>query len=87
MIKAIGYATQNETSPMKLLEFERHEPRSHDVQNLRPLTERIQRGEIDPSFLITHRIPLEQAPHGYEIFKHKQDNCIKIVLKPGAANL
>jgi threonine dehydrogenase-like Zn-dependent dehydrogenase len=30
--------------------------------------------EIDPSFLITHKLPIEQAPHGYEIFKHKQDN-------------
>ena len=43
----------------------------------------IQNGDIDPSFVITHTMPLEQAPHGYEIFKHKKDSCIKIVLKPG----
>ena len=49
---------------------------------LRLLLERIERGEIDPSFVIAHRLRLEDAPHGYEIFKHKQDNCIKVVLKP-----
>lgn len=58
---------------------------THIHRYLRPLTERIQKGEIDPSFLPTHRLPLDQAPHAYEIFKHKQDNCIKVVLKPGQA--
>jgi threonine dehydrogenase-like Zn-dependent dehydrogenase len=37
---------------------------------MRPLLERIQRGEIDPTRVITHRLPLAQAPHGYDIFKH-----------------
>lgn len=46
------------------------------------LLEKIEKGEIDPSFVITHRMPLADAPKGYEIFKHKQDNCIKVVLKP-----
>ena len=55
---------------------------THVHKYLRPLVDRVQKGEIDPSFVITHRLPLEQAPHGYEIFKHKKDNCIKIVLKP-----
>ena len=55
---------------------------THIHKYLRPLLDRIQNGEIDPSFVITHRLPLEQAPHGYEIFKHKKDNCIKVVLKP-----
>lgn len=55
---------------------------THVHRYLRPLLERVQNGEIDPSFVITHQMPLEQAPHGYEIFKHKKDNCIKIVLKP-----
>jgi threonine dehydrogenase-like Zn-dependent dehydrogenase len=55
---------------------------THVHRYLRPLLERVQNGEIDPSFVITHRMPLEQAPHGYEIFKHKKDNCIKVVLKP-----
>ncbi len=56
---------------------------THVHRYLRPLAERIQNGEIDPSFLVTHRLPLEQAPQAYEIFKHKRDNCIKVVLKPG----
>ncbi|HAZ45096.1 MAG TPA: glutathione-dependent formaldehyde dehydrogenase, partial [Cyanobacteria bacterium UBA11371] len=55
---------------------------THVHRYLKPLLERIQNGEIDPSFVITHRLKLDEAPHGYEIFKHKKDNCIKVVLKP-----
>lgn len=55
---------------------------THVHKYLKPLLKRIQNGEIDPSFVITHRLNLDEAPHGYEIFKHKKDNCIKIVLKP-----
>jgi threonine dehydrogenase-like Zn-dependent dehydrogenase len=55
---------------------------THVHKYMQPLLERIERGEIDPSFVITHRIRLNDAPDGYEIFKHKQDNCIKIVMKP-----
>lgn len=55
---------------------------THVPHYLQPLLERIQKGEIDPSFVITHKMKLDDAPHGYEIFKHKKDNCIKIVLKP-----
>jgi NAD(P)-dependent dehydrogenase (short-subunit alcohol dehydrogenase family) len=57
--------------------------RTHVHKYLHTLLDRVQKGEIDPSFVITHSLPLEQAPHGYEIFKDKKDNCIKIVLKPG----
>lgn len=55
---------------------------THVHRYLQPLLDRIQNGEIDPSFVITHKMKLEDAPHGYEIFKNKKDNCIKIVLKP-----
>lgn len=55
---------------------------THVHRYLKPLMEHIQNGRIDPSFVITHRMALEDAPHGYDIFKNKQDNCIKIVLKP-----
>lgn len=55
---------------------------AHVHRYLRPLLERIQRGEIDPSFVITHRMRLEDAPYGYEIFLNKQDDCLKVVLKP-----
>ena len=49
---------------------------------LHPLLERIQKGQIDPSFVITHTMKLDDAPHGYDIFKHKEDDCIKVLLKP-----
>jgi threonine dehydrogenase-like Zn-dependent dehydrogenase len=52
----------------------------HVQRYMRPLLERIQRGEIDPSFVITHRLRLEDAPRGYEMFLHKRDNCEKVVL-------
>jgi threonine dehydrogenase-like Zn-dependent dehydrogenase len=54
----------------------------HVQRYLRPLLERIERGEIDPSFVITHTLPLDEASQGYETFKHKQDDCVKVVLKP-----
>ena len=54
----------------------------HVQRYLKPLLERIQNGEIDPSFVITHRMPLEQAPEGFAMFRDKQDECIKVVLKP-----
>ena len=53
----------------------------HVQRYMKPLLERVQRGEINPARVITHRLPLAQAPHGYDIFKHKQDNCEKVVLK------
>lgn len=55
---------------------------THVQRYMQPLLERIQKGEIDTTCLITHHLPLDEAPHGYEIFKHKQDECIKVVLKP-----
>src|SRR5919108_2277427 len=51
----------------------------HVQRYMRPLLERIQKGEIDPSFVITHRMRLEDAPRGYELFKKKQEDCIKVV--------
>ena len=55
---------------------------THVQRYMRPLLERIQAGEIDPSFIITHRLPLDEAPHGFEIFNNKQDECMKVVLTP-----
>jgi threonine dehydrogenase-like Zn-dependent dehydrogenase len=46
------------------------------------LMDRIQNGEIDPSFIITHRATLEEGPDLYKTFRDKQDGCIKVVLKP-----
>jgi len=47
------------------------------------LLERIQNGDIDPSFIITHKVSLSDAPMMYQTFKYKMDGCIKVVLKPG----
>lgn len=57
---------------------------THVHKYLKPLLKRIEKGELDPTFLITHRATLDEAPQLYEIFKHKQDECIKCVLKPHA---
>jgi len=54
----------------------------HVHRYLKPLLDRILNGDIDPTFIITHKIPLSQAPYGYEIFKNKEDDCLKVVLKP-----
>lgn len=53
------------------------------VQHYLPrLMQRIERGEIDPSFVITHRVSLEQGPEMYKTFRDKQDGCVKVVMKP-----
>jgi threonine dehydrogenase-like Zn-dependent dehydrogenase len=52
----------------------------HVHRYLRPLLDRIQNGEIDPSFVITHRLPLGQAAKGYDMFLNKEDHCEKVVL-------
>ena len=46
------------------------------------LTRRIEEGQIDPSFVITHEAPLEEGPGMYRTFRNKQDGCVKVVLKP-----
>lgn len=54
------------------------------VQRYLPeLMRRIENGDIDPSFVITHRAGLEEGPALYETFREKKDGCIKVVLKPG----
>jgi threonine dehydrogenase-like Zn-dependent dehydrogenase len=55
---------------------------THVHRYLRPLLNRIEQGEIDPSFVITHRLPLDDAPAAYDTFKEKRQGCIKVVLRP-----
>lgn len=55
---------------------------THVQKYLGPLMERIVKGEIDPSFLITHRISLENGPEAYKTFRDKKDGCIKVVIRP-----
>ncbi|HEU4624675.1 MAG TPA: zinc-dependent alcohol dehydrogenase [Steroidobacteraceae bacterium] len=56
---------------------------THVQRYLKPLLELIEQGRIDPSFVISHHLPLEMAPEGYRMFRDKQDECTKVVLKPG----
>lgn len=58
---------------------------THVHRYLRPLLQRIEQGEVDPSVIVTHRLPLEQAPEAYAMFRDKRDGCVKVVLKPGTA--
>jgi threonine dehydrogenase-like Zn-dependent dehydrogenase len=55
---------------------------THVQRYMGKLLERIQNGDIAPDMIITHRLPLEEAAHGYEMFKNKQDECVKVVLRP-----
>src|SRR5689334_3432025 len=55
---------------------------THMMRYMKPLLDRVERGEIDPSFVITHRLTLDDAPNAYKTFRDKQDECIKVVMKP-----
>jgi len=59
---------------------------THVQKYMRPLFERVEKGEIEPSFVVTHRRNIEDAPQAYEIFETERDGCIdgciKVVLKP-----
>jgi threonine dehydrogenase-like Zn-dependent dehydrogenase len=55
---------------------------THVQRYMQPLLERIQRGEIDPPRIITHRLALDDAPMAYRMFRDKQDECVKVVLRP-----
>jgi len=54
---------------------------THVHRYMRPLLERIEKGDIDPSFVVSHRMQLRDAPSGYQIFNDKEDECMKVVLK------
>ena len=54
----------------------------HVQRYLRPLLDRIQRGDIDPSFVVTHRMALQEAPEAFSMFLEKREHCEKVVLKP-----
>ena len=55
---------------------------THIQRYLEPLLAKVEAGEIDPSFVITHRATLEEGPDIYKTFRDKQDGCIKVVMKP-----
>ena len=55
---------------------------THVHKYMRPLLEKIRRGDIDPSFVISHRFSLDDAPYAYRMFRDKEDECTKVVMKP-----
>jgi threonine dehydrogenase-like Zn-dependent dehydrogenase len=55
---------------------------THMQRYMKPLLKKIEAGDIDPSFIITHRVALAKAPDAYQKFRDKEDGCIKVVLKP-----
>ena len=56
---------------------------THVHKYMKQLLELVELGDIDPSFVITHRLSLDDAPQAYKTFKQQNDGCIKVVLKPG----
>jgi threonine dehydrogenase-like Zn-dependent dehydrogenase len=60
---------------------------THMMRYMGPLLERIQKGDIDPSFVISHELPIDSAPEAYRMFRDKQDRCTKVVLKPWAEQM
>jgi threonine dehydrogenase-like Zn-dependent dehydrogenase len=55
---------------------------THMHRYLEPLLEQVKQGKIDPTFVITHRMSLDEAPQAYDMFLNKRDECIKVVMKP-----
>ena len=55
---------------------------THVQRYMRPLMQRIESGELDPSFVISHQMRLDEAPHAFDMFMNKADECMKVVLKP-----
>jgi threonine dehydrogenase-like Zn-dependent dehydrogenase len=55
---------------------------THVHRYMEPLADMVQDGRIDPTFIITHRMRLDDAPEGYRIFRDKQDECVKVVMRP-----
>jgi threonine dehydrogenase-like Zn-dependent dehydrogenase len=55
---------------------------THVHKYMRPLLERIRRGDIDPSFVISHEVSLDRAPDAYRMFRDKEGDCVKVVMKP-----
>jgi len=55
---------------------------THMMRFMKPLLDKIEADEIDPSFVVSHRVPIDQAPEMYKIFRDKQENCTKVVLDP-----
>jgi len=78
----VGHADNVPVGPLMNKALTVNTGQTHVQRYLDPLLEKIEDGEIDPSFVITHREPLEKGPEMYETFRDKEDGCIKVVLEP-----
>jgi threonine dehydrogenase-like Zn-dependent dehydrogenase len=57
---------------------------THMMRYMKPLLDRVEKGDIDPSFVMSHRVPIDRAPEMYKVFRDKLDHCTKVVLDPWA---
>src|SRR5262249_11721136 len=57
---------------------------THMMRYMKPLLDRVQKGDIDPGFVVSHRVPITMAPEMYRTFNDKEDECTKVVLDPWA---
>jgi threonine dehydrogenase-like Zn-dependent dehydrogenase len=78
----IGYLDKIPFGPFMNKGLTMRTGQTHVHRYMRPLLERIENGEVDPSAVITHRAPLAEGPALYKTFRDKQDGCIKVVLRP-----
>ncbi len=78
----IGFADKIPLGPFMNKGLTMRGGQTHMQRYMAPLLKKIEAGEIDPSFVITHEVPLERAPEMYKTFRDKEDGCIKVVLKP-----
>jgi threonine dehydrogenase-like Zn-dependent dehydrogenase len=60
---------------------------THMIKYMKPLLDRVSRGEIDPSEIISHRVRLDDAPTMYKVFRNKEDHCVKVVMDPWAERM
>jgi threonine dehydrogenase-like Zn-dependent dehydrogenase len=54
---------------------------THTQKYMKPLLDHIIAGRLDPSFVITHRVTIDQAPEAYKTFSDKKDECIKVIVQ------
>ena len=78
----VGHADNVPVGPLMNKALTVKTGQTHVQRYLDPLLEKIEDGDIDPSFVITHQEPLEKGPEMYETFRDKEDGCIKVVLNP-----
>ncbi|MDS0476734.1 zinc-dependent alcohol dehydrogenase [Natrinema sp. 1APR25-10V2] len=78
----VGHADNVPVGPLMNKALTVNTGQTHVQRYLDPLLEKIEDGEIDPSFVVTHEEPLDRGPEMYETFRDKEDGCVKVVLTP-----